>query len=494
MAAILRVLLALIVLTVPLHARGGGGGHYKGNGTTAALQALFPGWTIKNFITDYTATCDGVANDDVARAAWVAEAVGQNPGRILLYVPPGSACITSAGTWTWDGDPSHPGIQNAIIWGYGATFNKGFIGGNAFPFDTTQEALIADASAGATTVTVTDGHVGRLSPGDWVCVCGLALQAGGYPANFQFFEYRLITSIVGTTVTLNAPLSYDYKSTWPLIDTNPTQGPAILLRMLNSWTGNVQVFGITFTSPFEVFSGKTIQVTDIVIWQNDPQQPTFGSNQSFFANFSALGSVEVDKGIELGVINQSTVDTFTIQSPVTQLVLDNVTAFGSFNGLGTNTVARGGGVAPDGSGGVTVNPIFYGQATSLVVDGFRIPAANKASHYVDMSSMSFSAGTFTIARNAAQFSNAVASFVPGHDYYLSDTDGTVCTPTTTFRVNGVRGDVTNIYVDTNMPSLPGTPPKCSGVVDWKGTSGWPQQTIKQLNSPAGSVPITQYAP
>src|SRR6266511_2467905 len=112
------------------------------------------------------------------------------------------------------------GLYNVTISGYGATVDSLFIGTKGLlrdDFD--HSARIQSVSAGATSVDLmTSADASKFSVGQWVLVCGLSLQTWGYPPNWQFFEYKQITNISGSVVTLADALDYSYKSTWPVVD------------------------------------------------------------------------------------------------------------------------------------------------------------------------------------------------------------------------------------------------------------------------------------
>src|SRR5262249_17219325 len=144
--------------------------------------------------------------------------------------------------------------------------------------------LIASTNIGDMSVTLLNaGDASNFAVGNWVCVCGLELQHGGFPPNFQFYEYRLITNISGTTVTLNAPLANQYLSTWPQNDTK--DGPAAIWLMDSTWNSNVAIYGLTFiANPQFDAAGRTVALYDVVLPAVDNVAPS--TNQTFFSFFS----------------------------------------------------------------------------------------------------------------------------------------------------------------------------------------------------------------
>lgn len=228
------VVLMLAALIVTAFAGGRGGAsttfepnRFGGAANVSCITAAVAG----TCATGYNATCNGVADDSTPLKNWLAASLAANPTLAVLYWPPGSRChfatvnnfvvdtsIAGSGGFQY-GD----GIRNAVIWAYGATSDAWGVVGEGFGQNTLTTARIATVSAASTTVTLlVAGDASKFSVGDWIAVTGIQIQNGGFPPNFQFFEFHLITAINGLTLTLDSPTTYAYKSTWPFYDQGGT--------------------------------------------------------------------------------------------------------------------------------------------------------------------------------------------------------------------------------------------------------------------------------
>jgi hypothetical protein len=122
--------------------------------------------------------------------------------------------------------------------------------------DDTHSARVETLAIGATSAVLkTPADVSRFSVLQWVAVGGQDLF--GYessPPDPRIFEYRQITSIVGSTIFWATPLTNLYKSTWPLYHDGDAfhpdlGGPATLFVMEVEWDLDLTVnaAGSTFT-------------------------------------------------------------------------------------------------------------------------------------------------------------------------------------------------------------------------------------------------------
>lgn len=451
-------------------AAGGRGGH-----STTFDPNLFPGATIT------TINCNG-ATDSAALASFVSAGVAANPAKQVLRLV-GPVCnFESNNGLVWDGNLTHASVQNAVIWAYGTTVNATYFGGTGFFGDELHHALINTVSAGSSTVVVSDGNVGRFSIGDYILVGGLGLQHGGSPPNMQFFEYHVITNINSTTVTLDMPLANSYESTWPIADTLPTYGPAAIYKFSPSWNTHLQVFGLSTsaTAPELPAVGRDIAVYDLQLTTNTNFAPSVTANFTVSGGF--IDSPEIDKEVALATISQSAADIITIQSP-SKLVLNSVNVTKSLNGTADITI--NGGSYPT----IQVGPTGFGHGTSIVANGVKVTnAPQNTSGGFMLSSLTLTTGTFSIAKPNFGF---LSWPVPGMKYYYGASD---CTnnsiPTTVFTVTDVREDAGHYFADTNISGTPAPTcggPACSRICPFAAA------TITQINSPAGSANLTQYA-
>src|SRR5262249_18514223 len=224
--------------------------------------------TWKNLVTDYGADPGGGRDSSPAIDSWLAYGVSQNPNPVKLYIPPGTYKLSGTNAIT-------NGIRNATISGWGATVDNLFMGNAnlAMTF-----ARIADVSAGATAVTIlaADGtlalpaDVTGFSVGQWILIHGLALQSPpSFPPNSQYAEYRQITAINGSVLTLGQGLTNSYKANGPLVDSFATT--------INIATSTFTTTAVTITN-----NGQ-IQFTTSGALPNDSGTGLpLGTNQTYF--------------------------------------------------------------------------------------------------------------------------------------------------------------------------------------------------------------------
>lgn len=443
----------------------------------------------------------GVTADATARDNFVAFGIAQGATLVNLYIPPGSHC--SVNFLTWDGTTGGPAIQNSVIWGYGATLITpgGYITARDFYEDAIHEAFIVSANAGdgsVTLVTAVDASI--FSVGDWIAITGLELQTCcGFPPNFQFYEYRQITSITGTTtkvIALSAPLTNSYLSTWPSIQSDGSMGnngPAKIFKMQPNWNQNTSLYGLTinvttFPSSQDQLHGRNVQVYDMT---SKAENTSFSVNQAAVLARSFVNSMEMDKAIEslqLSYVKITGDLTFQSATPKNFLMENSSASFlngtpfnGTFNRV---TLAA-----------FHVGPWGYGHGNSIIFNNSTIPTAQISNHAFTAADLAYNgSGTFSIAVGAAAAPNFLAVAIPNQKYAFADSDGTlncVNTPQSacTFKITAVRGDGVHYFADTDIPGALPTPTcnthSCPIYV------AYPAATITQTNS--GPADITQFA-
>lgn len=499
------VLLILLVIWSSLANAGGRGGYnttfdpnwYGGAANVKCLTAAIAGICT----VGYNATCNGSGtNDASAWAAYRTAAIAANPAKAVLYVPPGSDCRGGNVAYL-------QGIANPIVWAYGATFDYVTMGTLGSPIPTVDgfNALIQTANAGDTTVTlITAAESSIFAVGDWVVVNALSLQAASGPPNWNFFEYKVITAITGTStkvITLSSPLTYSYSSTYPAwTGNNADGGPANLTKVrtdnvLAYWDTRVEWHGGTIGGVGEclVISGRTIIAYDVT-WLRDTC-PSASDAIWFFNSYVSTNrgtGVEIDKVINLLYFFRSSSNQLFVQSSsVNLMVIDSSTSSvfpeASFGLNGTPTNLRIINSVIPGPFGMQLNPVSYGHGVSIEVDGSFIGAASRSTRAVPNSWFSFSGGVLTIANSDPNLFHVFEWAVPGQKYYSSQSEGTPCASSVAFMITSLIQDGTNTKVGTDLGSVPscGVPtlyyaPYTAGV-------------ITQRNSRSGSVDITGYA-
>jgi hypothetical protein len=475
-----RIVLVLLCLCSSALARGGG--H-----VTTFDSNLFPGAVIKNLKTDYGAVCNGVTDDSAAYQTFLTFAVAQTSPVVLVMPPPGCKIVFSGFNLNVNSiNVSEASIKNFTLWAYGAT-SDAYIGHGPFPTSNTTVGLLQSAATNDTSVTlITAGDSSNYSVGQWICVCGLELQNGGYPPNFQFYDLRLITAINAGTgvISLNAPLSHVCLSTWP--SNNVKDGPCAVWPLLASWNSIATVYGLTVLDNGQQMpiTGRTTAFYDMVIPVSRNVAVT--QTQSHFAAFTYLGSPEIDKIISNATLYRCGAKQIAIQSPTPDnLVIDSCTIDftlgGSTDGLIRNTTI----------GLSILGPANFGVASALVLDGTRIAVNQQNTTRQNLlSDLTLTSGTLSIAKTNPNRFTFLATFVPGFNYYYAASDcSNNSVPATSFTVSAVREDAANFYADTNIV---GTPSPLCGAVACSKICPWPYQSITQLNTPAGGVCVKSF--
>lgn len=464
----IRTLILLLCLCSGAFA-GGRGGH----NTTFDPNSFGGGWT--------TVSCTGNAGADVAAIqAWQAAAQTASPAIKPLRLV--GQC-NLAGIFPSPLD----GIKNVVWWAYGASITPTIIGpqaGIGNPF------FINSVSANSTSVTLqTIGDASNFTVGRWALVGDTEVQYPdcGSPPNLQRFDYVLVTSIVGAVISFSPPLTNPYDQTRPLVCGD---GPAAIFPLAASWDTNVQIFGLTIITDSQIsIRGRTIQLVDCALQNVGPNgnvAPTLANSISISGGF--VGTQEIDKLI--GTISYNGMSGGTwhwlIQSAsIKQL---NITSSTVAALVGTPLNAS---IINSTIPILDVGPFGYGSAQSILLDGVTTTSGGAGWSNALKSATSYSGGTISMPLTDPNIGSFVHTGAPGFKYVLGDFQCLNCgSPTVAFTITNIRIDASNYYWDTNLGSTPTS--TCSGV-PCPLYESFGAQTIKQINSPAGSANLTQYA-
>lgn len=446
-----------------------------GVNTTLDLTSFGGNWTCIRSVASgtcggattqfFNAACDGSTVDSAAFASWVAYGVSKGATNANLYIPPGSHCVLDSGGTNGcltNDCSTHgtAGVQQPNIWGYGAIIDQACrVGGWGFFDNNTSQALVNTVSAGATSVTVNDGNIGRFSVGNWIVITALGIQSFGDPPNFAYFEYKQIAAISGNVVSFSSPLKNSYKSTYPQLDTgSPTTpslgGPAQIYLLEPSWNVTANIFGLTLHCVAQQqFVGRNIMLQSVNV--SGTSGSDFSTGIVHTINSSSLGSVEYDKDLELGNFYAVTTGQFIIQSQSGALNIVGSTLNGALNGTTANTAVTSTTIIPV-TGGIRAGPTCCGAGTALYLNGVSFTPARTNAHHTLVSAYSLSGGVLTIAKASSEYSTSVSMWVPGHKYYLGDNQGfNDCVPVTPFTVSDVIDAGSNVQIITDLASIPG---------------------------------------
>ena len=444
--------------------------------------------------TGYNASCNGSSDDSAAFASWKSAAIAANPTRAVLYIPPGASCQL-IGDIALTG-----GINTVVVWAYGVTFRNSLnIGGSGYSTVPGSNALVQNFNPGDSAVTlVTPGDVSIFSVGDWVSANCISMQNGGDPPNFYRFNYRSITNISGSVLTLNSPLDIQCKTTFPAnSNAGVTRGPASLFKMIDSWNTDVTVYGLTTNTTPEyqpIIQGRKIALYNVTFGNVNDAAPTV-ILEGLFSGVSAY-AFEVDKNITSLTIQGGSIGpgNLLVQSAsVNSLTLDGVDVHAcggtAFNSIIRNTTCHG----------TTVGPIGYGHGNSITITDSTVDdsatGSNVAQIQIAYANFTRSTGTliFVKSGNVDPVDEFYRTMVPGQKYVFAfaNSFGSVCAPLTAFTVTDLHEDGTNLYADTDLGStaaptgFPCNTPSNIYIV------AYPAATITQTNS--GPADLTQFA-
>jgi hypothetical protein len=461
---------------------------------TAPAPAPPPPPIAKNIVTDFGATCDGVANDATAFAAfnsWALTWQASNTGLIELDVS-GTCMFNSVGSGTW----LAKGIKKLLVVGYGATLsdNNGtgngfFLGGSGVFQDNVHSARVATVAAGSRTVTLLNpSDAAKFTVGSWALITGFDLMGWGFPPNPHFFEYVQIKGISGSAITFQVPLKNTYKSTWPLYFAgNAFQadqgGPATLYALDPSWDTEVEYRGLTISQAGQTYAnGRSVTYTDVTFTGTACGVPTQNLLwQATNVNMSNCG-MEVDKLIDTLTFIGGTIRAIFFQSSSTNLFMMNGTNVSStINGTPKKSVIANSTIAELHPGAYT-----YGRSDEVDCSASVINAVSP----FGVIEQGVNA-TYTMSGGVIMVPNPhgpVAWAVPGTNMVWR---GQYANEGVPFTVVDVTQNATNTYVQTSLSG--GFPP----VPQYQGTRldvyahPAPKLTFTNCTGSADAVDLSQ---
>lgn len=464
----------LLLSTINADARGG-------RNTTFDINSEGGNWTCfgtvgvcgAGFSQYWNATCDGTTSDATAQYAWIAYGHARGAAQSKLYIPP-RTCVLDTENDSLVADLRvhwiDNGIQNAVIWGYGARFNSLTFGGwgygNAVSsvsgLNTT--ALFQTVSAGSSTVTlVTASDSALFTTNVWVALTAQTIQTfGGNPSNQTFFEYNYITNINAGTgvITFAIPLSNNYKSTYPQLDPGNVNfinqgGPATIYLLEPTWNTNARFMGMLLTHSTGLFQplmiGKHVVAQDVQFGSFSNFAPT-ASKDLWIIN-SGVGNYEIDKNIQnLWSINNSNTNQMSMQSGSVNLVIQGGNSVLAMNGTPRNTSISNFTVSA-----IRAGPTVSGTQSNLSLDGVTVTSSLDNPKSCNISDFSFSLGILTIAKASGAYDCSTRLWVPGSKYYMGDIDGrNTCQSggPHTFTVSDIVDAGANVNINTDIASIP----------------------------------------
>jgi VCBS repeat-containing protein len=445
---------------------------------------------VKNFVTDFGAVGDGVTDDLPAVYRWLAWAKTQGTAPVELYMPPLVYHFAGYGTLT-------DGLYNVTISGYGATVDSLHIGTLQLQNDFDHSARIETVSAGATSLNlITPADAAKFSVGQWILVSGLSLQAYGWPPNWQFFEYKQITDISGSVVTLADPLDYSYKSTWPVVSQDLVQnlgGPATIFALGPTFDAEQKILGLEVTADVDggavTMQASRSLILDGMKFDGFGPAPSFG--QSIIIRNSDIGTGnEVDKLVSNLEYDNVTGSIVTQSASITNLVIKDST-LDQLVGTAQNTTIEHSTIRE-----MMAGPLFFGAGESISIVDSNVSTIQMADQAFDLrfnpSLLSFDNGTFRVANASPHAADVYRWAVPGHEYFFGFYFGGFAIiddtgHSTTFKITDMWQDATYTYIDTDLGAALPTPTFFGGR-PFNQFVSFPAMVVTQVNSgPADAV-------
>lgn len=319
-----------------------------------------------------------------------------------------------------------------------------------------KSARIQTVNAGATSVTLTAasaaaGHISRFSVGQWMMVCGLAIQSiflgsYGFPPNFQWHDFVKITNITGDTITFDRALTSYYSSAWPEMNRGTefevdSGGPATIFALSPFWAGNTTFNGGTYTNGNLINCYRENFTMNGGTSSGFPIYPSVQRSWSAINHTATAALVEHDKLVDLVTIQGGEYSQWKCQSSSTKLLqMDGVTiGSGGINGTPRNTTVNNCTI----SGPIVMGPVSYGAGETFRCTNTSISGSISSASAVGgalPSYVTMANGIITIPISTTN--DVVRVFVPdayGRNVFFWQTNTTNTTGTS--KVLGITSDV-----------------------------------------------------
>lgn len=293
-------------------------------------------------------------------------------------------------------------------------------------------------------------------------------DAYGFPANFQWFEYRTVQSINPTThqVCFTTPLTEAYSSSWPqyntgsLFEVDPG-GPATIYHLDDNWDLTHVYKDFTLDNIyFQTGSnGRNVTYSDVTMKGATCAIPT--QNESYtWTNVTGTDcTIETDKLVKTWTIRNSTLKHVGVQSPSIEVIdADGLTV--SRNWLGSakkqyfnNVTIQGVGLNPAFTDPVyTLGAQAYGVSEEATCTNCNISGGTvgKQPDIAPTTYWSMTSGVITIPNylsngRSGLFETQTRYVVPGHYMFWSNGNNVG----KAIKIVSVTQDTDNTYVTTS---------------------------------------------
>jgi hypothetical protein len=294
-----------------------------------------------NLITDFGATCNGVADDapafSTATTTIAADPVANAGADVFVFIPPGSHCLLNSCTGSFYFSSGTYGNLTLVATGATVTNNNGTCTNwgqgraNGFGFNTLSNTFAA-VSAGASCVTLTTPATASNYPvGSWAYTLAIGTQANSYPANPSIYQWVQIASANAGTgqVCFTQALLDNYKAAPPWIDfgpghtgdqcsNTPCGSNGYLVGTIGNFAKRVYHFkGGTWTNSTPNHIDGAYIIFDSMTWGGSGQVCWFPSQHIsvLWVNISAPNcDIEMDKIVDNLVLDNSLIGDIRYQS------------------------------------------------------------------------------------------------------------------------------------------------------------------------------------
>lgn len=433
----------------------------------------------KDFVADFLAPINGTS-DCVAAWGNLNTSLQTNPD-VIMTVPAAPTTVNS--TYVISSQSvrvggGFPSGSKLVVQANGVTFRSDttlvgyFLGGldQINGVVGTSSARLETVNAGDTSATLKNlPDAGIFSIGRKVMISGLCLQAagGGAPTNAQFFEYPVITNIVGKVISFDRVIANTYLSTWPVYDPGDASsldqgGPATLYLQHPSWNIDIGYIGCTFDYGGGALLGqisaacRKFTATNVTVTSNTGGITPTNQEECLFQGVTIPQTIEVDKIVGLFTCNNSVIRKLQFQSPNNRMV--------STGGLVTDLEGTPRIANIDGAtlGTVIIGCVAHGKTEQFNVSNSTIgailnrSAACRDTNIVSSWGTSYSGGVFTRPTNYGPVRWAVPG--PDHIYMLTrlklcDATFRVVSVTSTGHLWNDPAGTTSVVIDPPLPDF-----------------------------------------
>lgn len=394
-------------------------------------------------------------NDNTAFTNFKNDFQGQTG--VVLNIPAGRYCFASGGSSNGFGFGIR-GLQVVGVAGSSTLTDMLGVGNGVFLGsvlaaqinDSSHEARLATVSAGSSSLTLSNvSDASKFSANTWALLTSYDLQSFGYPTNPLQVEWVYITGISGASVTLNAPLSYTHKSTWPHWAADEA-GPATLYAISQNWDADHEYINVIVSANATVFNcvGRSITFTG-------GSAPAFAPNCSSIKNFVASGldlstaaNWEIDKLNKDVTLSGVTMRGIFFQSPSAETItLDGCTITVGLGGSPRHLIANNTSFAD-----AVFGPSSYGCSSSIYLEDCSISDFSNfggvaESDVFGAGGYSYNSSTGVITRAKVGGGGAPPQWAFPNTWTLY---GSRYIAEGVFKVIDITEDGTNIYIETNL--------------------------------------------